>query len=384
MTKDIKQDTARYVRLDAGDPAPWFYQRTFANDRFAFHTAGGRYIVLSFFSSAADEHSRSAIKAVMDRKDLFDETKAIFFGVSTDPDDEGQKRIAEFYPGYRFVLDYDGSVSRSYGVLPAQETTGTNITNLPARRRWFVLDPTLRIMNVIPFRQDRSDISDLVTYLDGLPPAAEFAGTPLQAPVIVLPNVFDRAFCNELIGLYEKNGGTESGFMRERDGKTVTMHDHSHKRRRDYLIQENEIIRHSQSLFRRRVVPEIAKIHQFNVQRMERYIVSCYSAEEQGHFRPHRDNTTKGTAHRRFAVSVNLNDDFEGGEVVFPEYGQRGFKMPAGGAVVFSCSLLHCVRPVTRGKRYAFLPFLYDDAAAKIREQNNSFLGEGVGKYQGR
>jgi hypothetical protein len=37
---------------------------------------------------------------------------------------------------------------------------------------------------------------------------------------------------------------------------------------------------------------------------------------------------------------------------------------------------------VTRGKRYAFLPFLYDDAAAKIREANNKFLGEGVGAYR--
>jgi predicted 2-oxoglutarate/Fe(II)-dependent dioxygenase YbiX len=109
---------------------------------------------------------------------------------------------------------------------------------------------------------------------------------------------------------------------------------------------------------------------------MERYIVSCYSAEDGGHFRPHRDNTTKGTAHRRFAVSINLNDDFEGGEVSFPEYGPRSFKAPVGGAVVFSCSLLHAVSRVTRGQRYAFLPFVYDDAAARLREQNRQFLAD--------
>lgn len=43
--------------------------------------------------------------------------------------------------------------------------------------------------------------------------------------------------------------------------------------------------------------------------------------------------------------------------------------------MVFSCSLLHAVTKVTSGKRYAFLPFLYDDAAAKIREENDAFLG---------
>jgi predicted 2-oxoglutarate/Fe(II)-dependent dioxygenase YbiX len=42
--------------------------------------------------------------------------------------------------------------------------------------------------------------------------------------------------------------------------------------------------------------------------------------------------------------------------------------------VVFSCSLLHEATPVTRGTRYVFLPFLYDDAAAKVREQNLAFL----------
>lgn len=89
---------------------------------------------------------------------------------------------------------------------------------------------------------------------------------------------------------------------------------------------------------------------------------------------PHRDNTTRGTAHRRFALSVNLNDDFEGGELVFPEYGPRSYKPPTGADGVFSCSLLHRVKPMQRGRRYAFLPFFYDDAAAAVREANAPFL----------
>jgi predicted 2-oxoglutarate/Fe(II)-dependent dioxygenase YbiX len=131
---------------------------------------------------------------------------------------------------------------------------------------------------------------------------------------------------------------------------------------------------------RRRVVPEILKIHQFKATRMERHIVSRYAAEDGGHFHAHRDNTTKGTAHRRFAVSINLNEDFEGGQISFPEYGPRSFKMPIGGAVVFSCSLMHAVSKMTKGRRYAFLPFLYDEEAAKIREANAVHL-EGAPAY---
>jgi predicted 2-oxoglutarate/Fe(II)-dependent dioxygenase YbiX len=120
----------------------------------------------------------------------------------------------------------------------------------------------------------------------------------------------------------------------------------------------------------RRIVPEMRKAFQYQATRIERYIVACYDGSEGGHFRAHRDNTTPGTAHRRFAVTVNLNDGFEGGELWFPEFGTRRYRPPAGGAVVFSCSLLHEATPVTKGVRYACLPFLYDDAAAEIRRAN--------------
>ncbi len=115
---------------------------------------------------------------------------------------------------------------------------------------------------------------------------------------------------------------------------------------------------------------------------MERYIVCCYSAEEAGHFRAHRDNTTAGTAHRRFAVTVNLNHDFDGGEISFPEFGPRSYKPPVGAALVFSCSMLHQVSPVTRGERFAFLPFLYDEAAAKLREANTAHVDESLANYR--
>jgi predicted 2-oxoglutarate/Fe(II)-dependent dioxygenase YbiX len=200
--------------------------------------------------------------------------------------------------------------------------------------------------------------------------------------VIVLPNVFEPNFCRQLINLYETHGGEESGFMREVNGQTVKISDVNHKRRKDYSISDQQLTQEAQARFIRRVVPMVHRAFQFKVTRMERYIVSCYAAEDQAHFRAHRDNTTKGTAHRRFAVSVNLNDDFDGGEVSIPEFGPRSFKPPVGGAVVFSCSLLHAVSKVTRGRRFAFLPFLYDDEAAKVREANIKFLEDGNATYK--
>ena len=371
-------DSRAFNVLSVGDPAPWFHQRSSANPRYAFDTAGGRYIVLCFYGSAAQAAGRAAIDAVMASGTRFDDTNFAFFGVSTDPGDESEKRVAERIPGIRFFWDFDRLVSRLYGASPKEGGDASRF-----RPNWMVLDPTMRIIATIPFARDGGDRAALFSYLDRLPPPASFAGFDVQAPVLILPNVFERDFCDKLIGLYEQHGGEESGFVREMNGKTVLLTDAAHKRRKDYVINDPELIRQTQLRVRRRVVPEILKVHQFKATRMERYIVSCYAVEDGGHFRAHRDNTTKGTEHRRFAVSINLNDEFEGGRISFPEYGPRGFKMPAGGAVVFSCSLLHAVSKITSGRRYAFLPFLYDDEAAKVREANNAHLGEGISAYRG-
>ena len=66
-----------------------------------------------------------------------------------------------------------------------------------------------------------------------------------------------------------------------------------------------------------------------------------YSVEGKHFFGAHRDNGAPTTADRAFAVSLNLNDDFEGGELVFPEYAGLKVSPPTGAAAVFSCSLLH-------------------------------------------
>ena len=369
-----------YVNVLAGDTAPWFNQRSGSNPRFAFDTVGGRYLVLCFLVTGGDAHAEAALAAVRSRQQFFDDMNGSFFAVSSDPADESLNRITESIPGHRVFWDFDGSVGALFGALPRDAKPGTG--NLQARRLWVVLDPTMRVMKVIPFQADQSDIAVLLGFIDHLPPPQHFSGVELQAPILLLPNVLEPELCQRLTGLYEAHGGTESGFMREVNGKTVLVQDAAHKKRKDYDIEDPELIRELQGRFIRRVVPQIRKAHQFKVTRMERYIVSCYAAEDEAHFRAHRDNTTKGTAHRRFAVSVNLNDAFDGGEVSFPEYGPRSFKAPPGGAVVFSCSLLHAVSKVTRGRRYAFLPFLYDDEAARLREANNIHLGEGVGAYR--
>ena len=363
-----------YVNLTPGDPAPWFTQRL-GEDGYALHRAGGRYVVLCFFASAANEAGKTAMAAAAENARLFDDVKASFFGVSLDQSDT--ERLGDTP---RWFRDFDGAASRAFGALPHDFSPKDK--NVPARRFWVVLDPMLRVLKVFPFALDGSDRAEVMAFVEALPPPERHAGSEVQAPILMLPNVFEPELCQRLIGLYEAHGGDESGFMREVGGKTVLVHDPVHKRRRDHIIQDMALIDEIKARIQRRLIPEIAKVFQFQVTRMERFIVACYSADEEGHFNPHRDNTTKGTAHRRFAVSLNLNDDYEGGELAFPEFGPRRFRPQAGAAVIFSCSLLHQADLVTRGRRYVFLPFLYDEAAASLREQNNQYLDTGIGSYK--
>lgn len=367
----------RYTRLTAGDPAPWFVGRETLNPQYRFDTAGGRYIVLCFFGSSRSPMAKSVFQDVLNKhRDMFDDSKISFFGVSADPGDVG--KLKENIPGIRFFHDEEMAISRLYGSAPLDDSADGSGINV--RCVAYVLDPTMRIMKTVSLTSDNRHVDELITFLKALPPVNLFSGIELQAPVIYLPNVFEPEFCRELIDLHEKTGGQESGFMRDVNGKTVEVRDYARKSRRDTIITEERLLHELSSRIHRRIVPEIKKVHQFHVSRIERYIVACYSAEEQGHFAAHRDDTTLGTAHRRFAVTINLNSEFEGGELSFPEYGPRSYKPPPGGAVVFSCSLLHAVSKVTKGKRYAFLPFLYDEAARKVREENFKFLASNTGE----
>jgi peroxiredoxin/predicted 2-oxoglutarate/Fe(II)-dependent dioxygenase YbiX len=347
-----------------GEPAPWFTGRTHSNPAFQFDLAAGRTVVLSFFGSAADPGSAEVLRQFSAARARFDDQRCCFFGVSTDPEDERAGRLAESVPGVRWFWDFDRAISSRYGLLGEAGEY---------RRMTFVLDARLRVVGALAYGEGHA--ARVLRLLDELPPAAPARLAAPQAPVLVVPYVFEPAFCRRLIAYYEEKGGEDSGFMRDVDGRTVGIIQHEFKRRRDCTIEDEALRRACMVRIHNRLAPEIGKAYQFRVTRMERYIVACYDGGERGHFRAHRDNTTRGTAHRRFAVSLFLNTgEYEGGLLRFPEFGPELYAAPAGGAVIFSCSLLHEATPVTRGRRYMFLPFLYDEAAAQVRQENARFL----------
>ena len=195
-----------------GEPAPCFTCRTGKRERFAFDTIAGRYIVLAFLGSAREPAVARFLERILAVRPRFDDRNVSFFGVSTDPDDESSGRIADMIPGIRYFRDHDRAVSGRYGAVGAEGEY---------RRITYLLDPSLRVLAILPFTEDGdAHAAALQARLDRLPaiPAGQPAGQ--HAPVLVLPRIFGTDFCKRLIDYYQTHASEDSGFMLDIDGTT--------------------------------------------------------------------------------------------------------------------------------------------------------------------
>lgn len=344
------------MKLTIGEPCPGFRAPGNSNPSYVFDSAAGRHILLAVLSEANEAQFDAALATIAASRGRFDDAQLCFFGL-VGADAPWRPRAQDDLPGVRWLFDAGEIRSRLIG------------DEAPC---WILLDPTLRVLGHAQLDATEA----LAEALARLPDVERHGGVASHAPILIVPRVFEPEFCTTLIDHYETTGGQHSGFMREVNGMTRLVHDFGHKRRQDVMLETGPLTQVVQARIARRLIPEIEKVFQFKATRIERYLIAAYDAETGGHFRPHRDNTTKATAHRRFAVSINLNADYDGADLRFPEFGSTTFRPPVGGAAVFSCSLLHEATAVTRGRRFAFLPFLYDEAAAEIRQANLKYLSK--------
>jgi len=347
--------------LNVGEPAPWFsaVTGTSPGSTIAFDELAGRYIVLFFLDSAARPAVAEVLAALARRDDLLNHQRGLLVGISNDPDDFQQPRVRQRPAGQLLLWDLNNNVAKRYGVTEPAAAGSPAIRPVA-----FMLSPTLQIIEILPLTEPAAFVGRVVSRLTELlanPPVAQ------SAPVLAVPQVFDRAFCRRLIDLYDATGGREIGLI-ENKGKILERTDTNFRKRLDYYISDQHTVQQTRELLQRRLLPIVYRAFQFNTTRIERYLVGCYDAATGGFFRPHRDNTAPVVAHRRFAVTINLNEDYEGGELRFPEFGHQVFRTPPGDAIIFSCSLLHEVTPVTRDRRYAFISFFYDEASQQKRE----------------
>lgn len=360
--------------LIVGEPVPWFIAPCNGKPRFRFDTLAGRPLVMVFVAAGGAETLVDRLAPLAPLAAATASAGALLVAVVGGGVVDVQGGWRERVPFVTHVFaDADHGLFARFGVpvppLPAGE--GAAMAGV------LVVDRALRLVA----RLAVTDLAAAVRVAMATVQAVSVADQqPIaqHAPVLVVPRIFEPALCRRLIAYYDEVGGRPSGFMvNDENRRTIEMHDPAFKRRRDVLIADEALRQTVRGRLARRLAPMLKHAYNFEATRVERDLIACYEAEEAGHFGPHRDNTTAGTAHRRFAVTINLNaEDYEGGDLVFAEFGAQTYRAPTGGAVVFGCSMLHQVLPVTKGRRYCFLPFLYDDAAAEVRARNLHQLGD--------
>lgn len=337
--------------LTRGDRAPNFFLADHRDVIISLYDkVKGGPIVVFFYPTRADEAAAAEFDRFLELAGAFAEAGAHLFLVGGDKVSELAAPAASLGENGHVIFDRDGGTAAGFGVR--------------GLRTAFLLDANARVLA----RFAAGDTPLAKRALEAAQAARPGAPQTLtmHPPILIIPDVLDRDFCRHLIEQYHVRGNEESGTFRVVDGEQIKALNYGVKKRRDHHVVDRDLLDKIGGMISRRVLPEIRRAFQCNITRIEEFKIGCYQAEAGGYFHVHRDNTTPQTAHRRFAMSLILNDEeFEGGYLRFPEFGNVRYKTPTGAAVIFSCNLLHELGDVTRGTRYVLLSFLLDEEGHK-------------------
>ena len=184
-----------------------------------------------------------------------------------------------------------------------------------------------------------------------------------NCPYIMLENVFDTELLNEIKAFYMKM---------KKCGKLIA-HQHSTKDRL-HVHPDISLTKKIDSKLSRTILPELRKLFYFDCKYREDYKICSYDSETSGRFHAHRD-TPAPYQHRKYAMSLFLNDDYEGGELSLVEYGIT-IKPKANTAVIFPGICTHKVNKVTQGSRMVMITFFVNGKSRPQYKMKSNFYDE--------
>ncbi len=343
--------TGRSTPLESGDRAPPFVlldqsgaRATPLDDEIA-----GKPVLLVFRTGDAGAAYSEELAGFRERHDEFAALEATVFAITRDSVAANSRlHDAQDLP-FKVLSDGPGEVFKVYGLASGAES-GAAIT--------IVLDPNLHVIEVLTPGLQGGHVAAALRGLNrvaGERPPGRLGAHP---PVLVVPRALGEEDCASLIEAWHRpvtvwgtDGLTCEGYELEKGDFKVR--NESYGRVEQLVVRDPKILANLDAKLGRRVMPEIGKAFQTKVAKREDYRVARYDAAEGGCLPPHRDNPLPETRHRRFTLSVTLNAGaFEGGGLRFREYGEQEYLVETGTAILWSCSLLHEVLPITAGQRF--------------------------------
>ncbi len=359
--------TTRF-KLDIGDRVPNIFGPDQHGGRFSVNRAPpGPFVILSVPAgdSAAIDAAISAFDEAV-HTDNGPQPNAVIAVVG--PDDQVHGRV-------RSLNIQTSTLADTRGQLAALFRAGRDGQPDDSRLRHgaiaIVTDSSQTIQAVILFANADHFKSELKCALNKVDKVGERDQAHGFAPVLCIPHLLNSEQCRVLMAAWE---------ISHQPGKVAGSGQYGESINKpldkrvcyDHFIRENELL-HTQiiSTIGPRIRDAVERAFNFDIRCYEPFFIVGYPASEGGFFGSHRDNIDPAHMHRRFALSVNLNtSEYEGGGVWFPEYADTVYDPPAGDGVVFSCSLLHEAKVVTKGTRFILSGFMWSAAEEALRQRN--------------
>ena len=347
---------ATFPDLAIGDRSPNFVLPGLDGEFYSFHERVRGNRTLLFLSSTLDERTASVMQALSAARDAFQaeavDVLAVISGTVEHVATCAAVREAS-EPPFQVFADVKGKILEGFRELLGDSGSSPFCLLLDANQRM--------LGQIEADATGEACVSEVISFLQAHGQTAEQHVLGNSAPVLLVPNVLEPDLCRALIERWETMGHEEGKVQSVLDGLDHERVDFEGKRRLDHYINDNGLTRELGLRVLRRLAPEIEKAYRFEGFRLDPFLIGCYQAERKDFFRPHRDNLAPANANRMFALSINLNaEEYDGGDLRFPEYGPHLYRPETGAALVFSCSLIHEALPVTKGRRFVLLNFMRD------------------------
>jgi hypothetical protein len=156
-----------------------------------------------------------------------------------------------------------------------------------------------------------------------------------------------------------------SYLIKYRNNVNQTLNDGGYPNRTDINYKQWTILRNEDLEFLfKRVISFVEE--KFNVKVTNFEETSwIYQYEINDGYIMHTDNILN----RRFTIGVQLNDDYEGGDLMVDYNGKRTtVSKEIGNCYIFESSLLHGVSPIISGERFNFLTFMFKNNISNINK----------------
>ncbi len=306
--------------------------------------AGGVPAVLLFCAGTLSENQWDEVEVLLHQRTDKNSTALAHF-VFTHESPEANLEIAS---SHKLECTLFSDNQQEFFSLPEGETSSIQVV---------ILASSMRILDVFLWESTNQTYEHVVEVLSSQPPITPVT-IDTQAPVLLLPQVLEEAACHHLIDVWHQKGHHQTGVERSEKGGRIELLDDAFKRRQDHIVTDPGLLRMLTTSIGHCVIPQLQKVFSFRATRFEGFKIVCYDASQQGYFRPHRDNLSPATQHRKFALSLNLNEGYQGGQLRFAEYAPHLYQPGRGSAIIFSGAMLHEVLDVTEGQRFTLLSFL--------------------------